>query len=428
MFAPAPPLPRSAEPRNPRAQEPGVNVARLLAGAWHENQVSSSEFQVSSSRNESPKTEDLNLSEPELNEITSLLCQLGAGALAWYKIRNTSLANTSAGEQLHEVYRRQRLSALLHERDLVDVLTLFRAEGIDAILVKGWAIARRYPDPALRSYGDLDLCVAPAQFAKAQAILKGIQTLAGPFVDLHSGFGKIGVGKQLRSKPAADWEELYARSQIVYLDIPSAESRFQIPDSKFQSPRAKRQSPKSKAQSLKSKDQSRFPVRVLSDEDHLRILCLHLLRSGARRPAWLCDVAIIIDGLRSLDFGLCASFNWEVCLGRNPVHAEWVGVAIKLAHELLAADISHTPFANLELPSWLVPAVLQQWGERSELQSPKSRIQSLRALRARWDNPIRAVAAVGGQFDERSRLRYRLAELIARTPEVPDQLRRLIER
>ena len=268
MLPPAPPPLDSTEPRNSRVQQRGVSIARLLAGSWHDFQVSSS-----SNQDHRPKTEDLNLSEPELNEITSLLCRLGAGALAWSRIRNTPLANTPAGEELHEVYRRQRLSALLHERDLADVLTLFRAEGIEAILVKGWAIARRYPDPALRSYGDLDLCVAPAQFAKAQAILKRIQTLAGPFVDLHSGFDKIGVRKQLRSKPADAWEELYARSQVVTLEA------------------------QSKDHSPKTQDRSGFPVRILSDEDHLRILCLHLLRSGARRPAWLCDVALIIDGL-----------------------------------------------------------------------------------------------------------------------------------
>jgi hypothetical protein len=423
MFAPAPPLPDSVQPRAFRAQDAGVNVARLLSGAWRENPAPSSEFQVSSSRNQQQSP---HLSEPELNEITPLLCGLGAGALAWHKIRNTPLANTASGEELHEVYRRQRLSALLHERDLFEVLTLFRAEGIDAVLVKGWAIARRYPDPALRSYGDLDFCVAPAQFAKAQAVLKRVQTLEGPFVDLHSGFGKIGVGKQLRSKPTADWDELYARSQIVYLDKPTAESKFQVPDCRFQIPDSKDQSP--------TKDQTGFPVRILGDEDHLRILCLHLLRSGARRPVWLCDVALIIDRLRSWDFDLCSSFDWEVCLGRNPVHAEWVGIAVRLAHELLGVDISHTPFAGLELPSWLAPAVLKQWSAVGgqwpvEKQRP-SRKQSPRALRtllARWDNPIRAVAAVGGQFDERSRLRYRLAELIARTPEVPDHLRRLIE-
>lgn len=392
-------------PPTPPTSRIGFNVAHLLIGAWKDqvrNQGSAT------GRSTSDVGPGPSLSEPELNEIATLVCRLGAGALAWYKIRNTPLANTSAGEQLHEVYRRQRLSALLHERDLVDVITLFRTEDIDAILVKGWAIARRYPDPALRSYGDLDLCVAPAQFAKAQAILKRIQTLDGPFVDLHSGFGKIGVGKQLRSKPAADWEELYSRSQIVYLDESPAESKIQSP---------------------KSKNQSSFPVRILSDEDHLRILCLHLLRSGARRPAWFCDVAVILDGLRSLDFGLCSSFDWEICLGRNPVHAKWVGVAVRLAHELLGADIDQTPFRELQLPSWLAPAVLKQWSVDSgqwpvEDQNRKQSSRALRTLLAHWDNPIRAVAAVGGEFDERSRVGYRVAELMLRLPELPDHIER----
>lgn len=441
MFSPAPTLIKSVQPRNSRAQECGVNVARLLAGAWHENHVSSSEFQVSRSRNQDPKTKDLNLSEPELDKITSLLCRLGAGALGWYKIRNTPLAKTFAGEQLHEVYRRQRLSALLHERDLVEVLTLFRAEGIDAILVKGWAIARRYPDPALRSYGDLDLCVAPAQFAKAQAILKRIQTLKGPFVDLHSGFGKIGVGKKLdlsrlrkwfgardKELDGNNWDELYARSQVVMLEA------------------------QSKVQSSKSQDQSGFPVRILSDEDHLRILCLHLLRSGARRPAWLCDVALLVEEVSSFKFqvsnsGTCSKaetlnlkvetrFNWEVCLGRNPIHAAWVGIAVTLAHELLGADISQTPSAGTRPPRWIVDAVLGQWDGKA-VQGPPSEVQSRRTRHAlwaldfgpwanaygRWDNPIRATAAAGGNFTNRSLLRYRVAELVSRIPEAPDQVR-----
>jgi hypothetical protein len=361
----------------------------VLSGAWRP--VSSSEFQVSSSKTKDQKaqTAELNLSEPELNEITPLLCRLGAGALAWYKIRNTPLGNTRAGEQLHEVYRRQRLSALLHERELVEVLTLFRAEGIEAVLVKGWAIARRYPDPALRPYGDLDLCVAPAQFARAQAVLKRIQTLAGPFVDLHSGFGKIGAGKHLdlsrlrkwllgardnsRELDGNSWDELYARSQVVTLEA------------------------QSKDQSPKSKVQSGFPVRILSGEDHLRILCMHLLRSGARRPAWFCDVAMLVEEVSSYKLQVSSSaaghkpetsnlkletrFDWEICLGRNPVHAKWVGVAIKLAHELLDADISETLFAQESeerLPRWLVPAVLKQWSvisgwRKSKVQRPKSK-------------------------------------------------------
>ena len=201
------------------------------------------------------------------------------------------------------------------------------------------------------------------------------------------------------------------------------------------------------------------PVRVLCDEDHLRILCLHLLRSGAHRAPWLCDVALLIESFQSSKHKAQSSeFDWATCLGPNPVHDNWVGVAVGLAHELLGVDISQTPFAGKQLPDWLAPAVLQQWGGRRSgqkavgsgqkaVQSPMSKVQGLRFdqrsrldrlwtldfghwsdLYRRWDNPIRATAAVGGRFDERSRLPYRLAELIARTPEAPEHLRSLLGR
>jgi hypothetical protein len=125
--------------------------------------------------------------------------------------------------------------------------------------------------------------------------------------------------------------------------------------------------------------------------------------------------------------------DWDLCLGHNPVHANYVATAVLLAHELLGVDISHTPFANRRLPRWVVNETLRQWGGKA-VQSPRSKVQSqdmgnrlwtmdfghwTNAFR-RWDNPIRATAAVNGKFSNRPRLRYRLAELIARLPEVPD--------
>ncbi len=36
-------------------------------------------------------------------------------------------------------------------------------------------------------------------------------------------------------------------------------------------------------------------VRVPGLEDHLGILCLHLLHHGAFRPLWLCDIAAALE-------------------------------------------------------------------------------------------------------------------------------------
>ena len=44
-------------------------------------------------------------------------------------------------------------------------------------------------------------------------------------------------------------------------------------------------------------------VRVLSPEDDLRFLCLHLLRHGAVQPLWLCDICVLLEA-RANDFRL----------------------------------------------------------------------------------------------------------------------------
>jgi putative nucleotidyltransferase-like protein len=443
----------------------GLLVSRLLAGAWRPP-----------SRSSDPST-TVNLSEAELTEITPILCQSGAGALAWCEIRNSPLASTVAGDELHEVYRRHRLSALIHQREIAYVFSLLNAEGIEAVLVKGWAIARRYPDAALRPYGDIDLCIRPDQIEKAQAVLRCLENLDGHQVDLHSGFGEIGSSvrqtsvcrvspkvpswrRQRQTKALSDisdWDELFDRSQLVLCEPGVVTTGSQA---------------KTKDPGPKSGVSASIPVRILSDEDHLRILSLHLLRSGAWRPPWLCDVALLLERRGNLVSAGNSSdrdsaridFDWDVCLGSDRLHAGWVAATIGLAHQLLGATIEDTPFAKnaRPLPRWLVPAVLRQWGRLRytltldslrrarfsnhsnakrggaplRLNEPpewrgvmsKGIPQSLVELYARWDNPIRSTVAVGGQFNNWPRLPYRVAESVLRVPELPAHLRLLIER
>ncbi|HEY6046251.1 MAG TPA: nucleotidyltransferase family protein, partial [Pyrinomonadaceae bacterium] len=287
--------------------ELGLSVARLLTGAWREN------------------FEPLNLTEDDLAVIVLQLCQSGAGALAWWRIRHTPLAASQSGFELKEVYHRFRLSALIHEQEIKHVFSLLRIEGIDAVLVKGWSIARLYPDRALRPYGDIDICVRPEQFAKTRAALKPLEKIDGHYVDLHAGFASIGAGgtpisrRAARRHPCLQWNELFERSELI--------------------------------------DLGEEKVRVLGAEDHLRVLCLHFLRTGVWRPTWLCDVALTLE-TRAKDF------NWEVCLGRDRRQADWVGCTLGLASQLLGADCKHTPVEKKarHLPRWLAPAVLAQWG------------------------------------------------------------------
>jgi hypothetical protein len=237
---------------------------------------------------------------------------------------------------------------------------MLRSAGIEPVLVKGWAIARLYLEPGLRPYGDLDLCVRPSDYTASAAVLDNPE--ARDFlVDLHKGFERLDEGR---------FEELYARSRLVEL----GDTR----------------------------------VRVLAPEDHFRLMAVHMLRHGAARPLWLCDIAVALESRAS-------DFNWEACLGSNPRTADWIACVIGLAKRLLGARIDDTPVASRAgtLPTWLIDAVLRQWGVIYAVRLPiaiywKRSSGVLSELRHHWPNAVEATANLKGPFNNLPRLPYQL--------------------
>jgi hypothetical protein len=317
----------------------------------------------------------------ELAAITPLLIQSGAGALLWWRIRDHELAKSDAGEQLRQVYRIHRLEASLHVARLKRVFQLFREAGIEPVLVKGWNVARLYPEPGLRHYFDLDLCVRHDCHSQANDLVASLGQ-EGLYVDLHDELDHLDVMK---------WDEFFSRSQLVRVDDTE--------------------------------------VRVPCAEDHLRILCVHWLRHGAWRPAGLCDIAAALES-RPLDF------DWERCLGADPVRADWVACAIELARALVGAWIGDPSWefnirsadnpvrlsARRErLPRWLVPAVLRKWGRSASpnyhvplsalLDGDRARREFTENFLARLDQPVRATVALCGSFNNWPRLPFQLGEL-----------------
>jgi hypothetical protein len=130
-------------------------------------------------------------------------------------------------------------------------------------------------------------------------------------VDLHSGFGKFYDDRT---------DELFSRSHLVKLD--DAE------------------------------------IRILKFEDHLRFICLHLLRHGANRAMWLCDVAAALDAAP-------ADFDWELLVGSQHPQAGWVRGAIGAAQKLLQVDLTGTPAEDCArtTPDWVFETVLEEWGK-----------------------------------------------------------------
>jgi Uncharacterised nucleotidyltransferase len=336
----------------PRAKSTGLLIAQILTQSWRD----------------SPPA--LEISAEDLTRVAPLLLGSGGAALAWWRIRHSELRSSPEALQLQHAYHHFTLESDLHERDIKHVFTLFRAAGVEPLLVKGWASARPYPEPGMRVYGDMDLYVRPDQHEAALRVVKSPEC-SRYLVDL--------VYNELSRLDNRSFDELYARSQPLKLD--------------------------------------QVVVRIPAPEDHLRIQCLHLLKHGAWRPLWLCDVAAAVENLP-------ADFNWELCLGGDKRQADWVACTIGLAHQLLGADVHETPVAERasRLPRWLVPAVLKQWEKPcaadhhpSELMANtlRNRKGLLEAFRNRWPDPIQATIWMRGPFNELPRFPFQLSNYIS---------------
>jgi hypothetical protein len=322
-------------------------------------------------RKSQPST--FNLTQAELDDVVPLLYGSGAGALGWWRVRATELSETDSAQILHQAYRLQSLQSVIHEEKICRVFRLFGAHSIEAILLKGWAAAGLYPDRSLRPYGDIDLVVRPEQHQLARELLAR-PDVKDCWVDLHEGID------ELEDRPGEALFDRAAQSAI--------------------------------------NDQV---VKVLSAEDQLALLSIHLLKHGAWRPLWLCDISAAIEDLPT-------DFDWNVCLGQNRTRRGWITAAIRLANLLLSANIESVPeeVGAAELPDWLTRSVLRQWQEPFAINQPpmshsRSMASALRhpatlleALRQRWPNPILATVSINGSINSLPRFPYQIGNCLTR--------------
>jgi len=95
-------------------------------------------------------------SPAELAEVTPLLLGTGGGSLGWWRVRSSGCRTSPQALELQPAYRLETLQAARHEREIQQTITLLRSSGLEPLLVKGWAVARLYPEPGLSPYGDID--------------------------------------------------------------------------------------------------------------------------------------------------------------------------------------------------------------------------------------------------------------------------------
>jgi hypothetical protein len=307
------------------------------------------------------------ISAEALAEITTLLARTGAAGLAHWALRDSPLSASTSVLELRQVFRLQTLEARLHERRIEQAVRMLRDAHVEPLLAKGWAAAQLYPEPGLRPYGDIDLWVRGSEHVAALAALRSPMAQRCR-VDLHAELPHLD----------RTWDELLARSAVARIGA--------------------------------------VDLRVLGPEDHLRLLCLHMLKHGAWRPIWLCDIAAAAESLP-------AGFDWDLCLRGPARRAEWIGCAIGLARELLGARVDvRTAARRTSLPRWLPAAVLRQWGDDEHYMVNPSlafalrhRDRILKTLALRWPNAIQATVGLSGPFNDLPRLPFQLGECIVRT-------------
>lgn len=330
-----------------------------------------------------PSPSPLRISAEQLSEVAPSLLRTGGGGLAWWRVKHSRWPTSPELLRFRQAYRLQHLLAALHERWIQRAVARLRSSGIEPLLGKGWAVARLYPDRGLRPCGDIDLYVRREQYMAAAGVLAGCEDEKEP-TDLHPGLAEL-------DDRSAD--EVYRRSQLLALDD--------------------------------------VAVRAFGPEDHLRLVALHMLRHGAFRPLWLCDVAVALES-RPPDF------DWDYFRSGNQRRSHWVACALGLAHRLLEARLDGVPLAARvdDQPRWLVPAVLRQWGAAQTPQGARVAMAAylrhpsgvLEALRARWPNAIEATVGVGGPFNEWPRLPFQVADSLLRSARFALELpRRLVE-
>jgi len=192
--------------------------------------------------------------------------------------------------------RAQNFVTLRMTAELFRVLDQFASAGIGALVVKGPVLAvRAYGDPAMRSYGDLDLLVRQRDIRRAtELLLAAGYRAAVPLAAIDAG--KI-PGQYLFSRADSNLlVELHNDLTLRYFPrrLP-LETWFA-------------------RQVYVQLDSREAPV--LSVEDELVLICVHGAKHLWERLMWIADVAALVSRQANLDWERAAFSAKEVGAGR----------------------------------------------------------------------------------------------------------------
>jgi len=254
---------------------------------------------------------------------------------------DTNLVPHETIQALLERQRAQMFFSLRVSAELFRLLDLLAAENIEALVVKGPVLAvQAYGDPAMRSFGDLDLLVRQRDIRRATQLMIGAGYRAQVSLSAIDA-GKI-PGQYLFGRPESQLlVELHNDFTLRYFPR-------RLPIEKFFT------------------RQIRVPLDAreapaLSVEDELVLICIHGAKHLWERLIWIADVAALVTRQTSLD--------WErVTASAKEVGAERIlHTGLRLATDLLKANLPDKVLTRVktdavagrlasQVPEWLPAA------------------------------------------------------------------------
>lgn len=260
------------------------------------------------------------------------------------------------------------LQSKVNEARVLDAFRLFDSKGLHPILIKGWAAARFYPASRIRTYSDIDLGISSTEFGRAKTVLADDEVKSKFNIDLHEEF---------RHLDTVEWGELFEDSKLVRV--------------------------------------GETDIRVLSEEDHLRVLCVHWLTDSGADKDRLWDIYYSVQN-RYKDF------DWNKCIGRvSETRQKWIIYTIGVTHKYLGLNIDDLPFADQARnpPTWFTRSLEREWRLGVPLHALYDSVHDLKAfvtqLKKRIPpNPVYSTVECEGEFDEGSRFPYQLRSLLRR--------------
>jgi Uncharacterised nucleotidyltransferase len=219
-------------------------------------------------------------------------------------------------QMLTDRKRAQNFFTLRLNAELFRVFERFTLEGIGALAIKGPVLAvRAYGDPAIRSYGDLDLLVRQRDIRKATELMIAAGYTSAVSLSAIDA-GKI-PGQYLFSKPDSKLiVELHNDFTLRYFPR-------RLPLEEFF------------ARQIRVRVDAQ-EVPALSVEDELVLICIHGAKHFWERLMWIADVAALVSRQTGMD--------WErVANSSRAVGAEhMLRTGLRLASDLLKAQLPGT--------------------------------------------------------------------------------------